>query len=166
MLTADTFCMADAVGRAKLETHPAWADYRGARDREEILAWGVPPERLDAELERYAYCGTSISYPILVPDPLPDRPGLVLAARFVTGTANEIPGYVVDGRVFGLFLDDREVCFNRSLPGRAGGEAEHLAGSLGLTPEALFPLRYRTGLRDAAGREVEGELEAFWRAEA
>jgi hypothetical protein len=165
MLTADTFCMTDAVGRARLGEHPAWAAYRGAQDRGEILAWGVPEDRLDAELEKYEYCGTGISYPVLAPDPLPERPGLVLAARFTTGTGNEIDGYVVDARVFGLFLDGRELCFNRTLPGRAEGEAERLAACLGVTAEALFPLRYRTGLRDASGREVAGELEAFWRAE-
>ena len=63
---------------------------------------------------------------------------------------------------FGVFTEQREFSFNESLPEAGAFAARRLGEVLEVESGDLFPLRFRTGFRDADGREVEGTLESFW----
>ena len=73
MITPDSFEMIESASRTALEKHPVWAHFESQEDRRIILDWGVAPERVDGEIERYAYCGPPPLYPVLELDPLNAR---------------------------------------------------------------------------------------------
>lgn len=154
--------MLEVATREALERHPVWAPYRGEPDRVRILAWGVPPAVLEAELARFDDCGPALLYPVLVPDPVPDTAGVVVAARIVTASGRERTGSALPPHVVSVFAGARELLFNRTLPGLAARQAAALAAALGEPVSALFPLRWTTGLRRPDGTALEGLLDRFW----
>ena len=162
MQAAEKFEMRDVVGREALEAHPAWAPFRGGEDREMILGWGVTAERLDEEIDRFVYCGTEPLFPILQLDPLPEIGGMVLAVTFEAQSGRRLPGYLMGSGAFGLFTEQREFSFNRSLPEAGSFAARRLGEALAMDWRDLFPLRYRSGFRGVDGREIEGAFEPFW----
>ena len=162
MQAAEKFEMRDVVGREALEAHPAWAPFRGGEDREMILGWGVTAERLDEEIDRFAYCGTEPLFPILQLDPLPEIGGMVLAATFEAKNGRTLSGYLIGGGAFGLFTEQREFSFNTSLPEAGGFVARRLGDALSMDWRDLFPFRYQTGFCGVDGREIEGAFESFW----
>ena len=156
------FEMRDTVGREDLQGHPVWAPFRGSADREMILGWGVAPEQIEREIERFAYCGTEPMFPVLAFDPLPEIVGVVLAAVFTAADGRELEGYVIGNRAFGVFAAECEFPFNRGLGEAAGRTAGRLAAAMDPVAGSLFPLRYRTGILAVDGEEIAGEIEAFW----
>ena len=162
MLAAEKFEMRDVVGPDALAEHPVWAPFKGDEDREMILSWGVTAERLDEEIDRFAYCGTDPVFPILALDPLPEIGGMVLVVTFEAKSGGKLCGYLMETGAFGLFVEQREFSFNPSLPAAGGRVAGRLGEALSAEWRDLFPLRYRTGYRRADGREIEGSLEPFW----
>jgi hypothetical protein len=162
MFAADTFEMIETLTRGALEAHPVWTHFEKADDRDTILGWGVPVSLLDEEIARYEYCGPQPLYPVLQLDPLPQREHLIVAAIFDAACGVELPGYVLEPHAFGLFVGDREFCFNRNLAGISARAAAALASELAEEAERLFPLRYATGFRTHDGRAIEGEIERFW----
>ena len=162
MIEVGTFQMADRVDRALLERHPAWSPYNERRDRDLIVGWGVAPADLDREIQRFEYCGTLLLFPVLEIDPLPPIVNVFVAARFTTASEASLPGYLLDPHAFGVFVDEKEFTFNRHLAGVSQAAAGKLAQALGADPEGLFPLQYATGLRDADGRALDGQIERPW----
>ncbi len=161
-MQTENFEMRDVVGREALEEHPLWAPLKGDEDREMILGWGVAAERLDEEIDRFAYCGTDPLFPILQFDPLPEIGGMVLAATFEAPNGRKLHGYVMGSGTFGVFAENREFTFNRSLPEAGAFAARRLGQVLEVGWRDLFPLRYHTGFRSADGREIEGAFLPFW----
>jgi hypothetical protein len=144
----EAFEMVETLDRGALERHPVWTPFRPA-DRPWILAWGVPPERLDQQIALYQYCGPDPLFPVLDRGRLPARPDLIVAARFTLGaTGAGCPGYVLAPHAWGVFTERSEHVFNRGLPAASRRSAERLLAALGLAvaPEHAFPMRYRTTL--------------------
>lgn len=162
MIDSRSFHMIEQLTRADVERHPVWSHYEESCDRSRVLSWGVSAAALDAEMERFQYCGTRTLYPVLEYDPLPDIDHLIVAAEFVTAAGTTLLGYLIAPDVFGVFVGEREFCFNRSLVGAAAITARKLSEALGEPPEALFPLRYSSGLRSGDGRAIEGEIQQYW----
>jgi hypothetical protein len=162
MIRAESFEMIETLTREALEAHPVWTHYEEPRDREAILSWGVPVKALDDEIARYEYCGPQPLYPVLQLDPLPRKEHLIVAAVFDAACGIELSGYVLEPHAFGLFVGDRELCFNRNLVGLSARAAGELESALGEEIERLFPIRYATGLRRHDGSRIEGEIERFW----
>ena len=158
----EKFEMRDVVGREALEEHPVWVPFKGDDDREMILAWGITTERLDAEIDRFEYCGTDPMFPVLEFESLPKIGGMVVAATFEAKSGRKLKGYLIGTSAFGIFTDEREFSFNRSLPEAGAYSARRLGMALEMESEDLFPLRYRTAFKDADGGEIEGTFAAFW----
>jgi hypothetical protein len=160
----EAFEMVESLDREALARHPVWTPFRPA-DRPWILAWGVPPERLDQQIALYQYCGPEPLFPVLDCGRLPARPDLIVAARFTLGeTGLELPGYVLAPHAWGVFTERAEHVFNRGLPVASRRSAERLVADLALAvaPEALFPMRYRAALAGADTVQSEGEFAAPW----
>jgi hypothetical protein len=160
----EAFEMVETLDREALARHPVWTPFRPA-DRPWILAWGVPPERLDQQIALYQYCGPEPLFPVLDRGRLPARPDLIVAARITLGaTGVELPGYVLAPHAWGVFSGGGEHVFNRGLPAASRRSAERLVAALGLAvaPEAVFPMRYRTEPTDAVAAPDEGEFPAPW----
>jgi len=162
MIAADTFEMIETLTREALEAHPVWTHYEEPDDRDAILSWGVPVKALDDEIARYEFCGPQPLYPVLQLDPLPRKEHLIVAAVFEAACGITLPGYLLEPHAFGLFVGDREFCFNRNLVGVSARAAAKLGSALAEGPERLFRLRYATGLRRHDGGAIEGEIERFW----
>jgi hypothetical protein len=162
MIDADSFEMIETLTREALEAHPVWTHYEEPRDREAILSWGVPVKALDDEIARYEYCGPQPLYPVLQLDPLPRKEHLIVGTVFEAACGIALPGYVLEPHAFGLFVGDREFCFNRILVGLSARAAGELESALAEEIERLFPLRYASGLRRHDGGAIEGEIERFW----
>lgn len=158
----DAFEMIETLDREALSRHPVWTPFRPA-DRPYILAWGVAPERLDEQIALYAFCGPDPLFPVLDRTGLPARPDLIVAAHFELGTSGlELPGYVLAPHAWGVFTDRCEFVFNRGLPGASRRSAERLAAALAVSVQAVFPMRYRSGLPSPDGARSEGEFAAPW----
>jgi len=160
----DAFEMVETLDREALARHPVWTPFRPS-DRPYILAWGVPPERLDQQIALYQFCGPDPLFPVLDGARLPARPDLIVAARLTLGaTGVELLGYVLAPHAWGVFTERAEHVFNRGLPAASRRSAERLATALGLAvaPEALFPMRYRTAPGGADAARSEGEFPAPW----
>ena len=162
MIAADTFEIIETLTRDALETHPVWTHYEKPSDRDAILSWGVSVKALDDEIARYEFCGPQPLYPVLQLDPLPRKEHLIVAAVFEAACGIALPGYVLEPHAFGLFVGDREFCFNRNLVGLSARTAGELESALAEEIERLFPLRYASGLRRHDGGAIEGEIERFW----
>ncbi len=162
MQATEKFRMRDVVDREALEKHPVWAPFKGDEDREMILGWGVTAEGLDEEIDRFQYCGTDPMFPVLEFDLLPKIGGMVIAATFEVKNDRKLFGYLVGMSAFGIFSEEREFSFNRSLPEAGASSARRLAEALEMERRDLFPIRYRTGFRTADGRENKGIFEPFW----
>jgi len=162
MQATGKFEMRDVVGRAALEEHPVWAPFKGDEDREMILGWGVTAERLDKEIGRFEFCGTDPMFPVLELESLPKIGGMVVAVTFEVKAGRKLFGYLIGASVFGVFAGQREFSFNRSLPEAGAFSARRLGEALQMDSRDLFPVRYRSGFRDADGREIEGTFEPFW----
>lgn len=162
MISADSFEMIETLSREALAKHPVWAHFRDPEDRARILAWGVSAATLDAEVARLEYCGTPLLFPVIRTDPLPPIPHLIVAASFECADGTRLPGYLIAPHAFGLYVGDRELCFNRNLAGASARAAAGLGAALGREPEQLFPLRYTSALREADGSRNEGEIPRFW----
>jgi hypothetical protein len=162
MITADSFEMIETLTREALERHPVWTYYEQSDDRDLILGWGVRGKTIDDEIARYEFCGPQPLYPVLQLDPLPRMPHLIVSVSFRTDCGTSLPGYLLEPHAFGVFIGDREICFNRNLVGRSARAAAELGAALDRDPEHLFPLRYAAGLQTDDGREINGEIERFW----
>ena len=162
MIDSASFAMVDTLTRQDAERHPVWSHYDEPDHRSLILGWGVSPATLDAEIERFEYCGTRPLYPVLELDPLPRLEHLIIVARFVAASGSSLMGYLLEPHAFGLFVGDREFCFNRHLVSAARIAERKLSLALGEPAEGLFPMVYSTGLRAHDGRLVEGRLQRYW----
>lgn len=162
MISSDSFEMTESVSRAALERHPAWAHFESPDDRETILGWGVAPEIVDRELERYEFCGPQPLYPVLKLDPLPPLAHLIVAVTFESQSGIRCAGYLLEPHAFGLFVGDREFCLNRSLASLSQRVASELAAALDTRPDLLFPLRYESELESHDGSAIRGTLERLW----
>jgi len=162
LLTTDTFEMIETLSRAALERHPVWTHYDKPEDRDVILGWGVPRQALDEEIARYEFCGPQPLYPVLEFDPLPPKDHLIVGATFALANGTTLTGYLLEPHAFGLFVENQEFCFNRSLASLSDRTAGRLAAALGERPDELFPMRYTTGVRASDGRTIEGEIDRFW----
>jgi len=162
VITAATFEMIETVSREALERHPVWTPYDPATDRHRVIDAGVDAEALDREFGRYEFCGLQPLYPVLQLDPLPALPHMIVAARFEDPRGESLSGYVLDPHSFGIFVAGRDFCFNRTLPALAARIASALASTLDSEPDRIFPMRYRSELRRHDGREIAGDLAAFW----
>lgn len=149
------FEMREMLEREDLEAHPLWAPFRD-EDRSVILAWGIPEARIDAELQRYDYCGLEPLFPVLDTARVPDRPDFIVAARVTLRDGRELPGYRLAPWVVGVFADDREWVFNAGLSGRSKAVASSLADVLRMPFDRIFPLHFRTLVPGADGRPLEG----------
>ncbi len=139
----EEFEMRERLAAEDLAWHPVWAPFR-AGDRARVLGWGVAPERLDAELERYAYCGPDPLFPVLESEAMPGRADLVVAGSLqFSGGAVLSSAYRIAPHVVGLFVKGREWVFNRFLPERAERAGRELAAALGLPTDAIFPMHFR-----------------------
>lgn len=154
------FRMIETLSREALAQHPLWAPFRPP-DRARILRWGVDPERLDAELSRYDYCGLDPLFPVPDDEPLDDPKDVFVAVTAVLACGRALPGYLLEPQAFGVFVGEREFTFNRGLPDFSRRAAERLAQALDTAPDAVFPLRYRS-VRDLAGGPLEGAIDAPW----
>jgi len=156
----DEFELIETLDRKALERHPVWKTFR-AGDRAWILSWGVDPARLDAELERFGYCGPEPLFPVLAYDPLPERSELAVSAQLRIASGAELPGYLLEPLAFGIF-GDAEYTFNRGLPRHAFRNAERLAASLGISRDRVFPITWCSEVRGPDGRPLAGEIPAPW----
>ena len=157
----ESFELIETVDRDALARHPVWKTYR-ASDRPWILAWGVDPSRLDAQLERLAYCGPAPLFPVLEYAPLAEKcDDLVVAAELRLAAGSLLPGYLLEPLAFGVFAD-HEYTFNRSLPDHARQMAERLASELGIAREQVFPMTYRSAVHGPGGGPLTGEILAPW----
>jgi hypothetical protein len=142
MIIPAEFRMVELLTRTDLAAHPVWADFHEERDRTRILSWGVTGERLDAEIERYDYCGRSPLYPVLELEGADELANPSIALVVTTRSGLELQGYRLGTHAFGVFVGDTEFCLNPSLPGRARGELEKLSAELGSPLSDVDPLRY------------------------
>jgi hypothetical protein len=157
----EEFELVERVGPEALARHPVWKTWR-VGDRPRVLAWGVDPAALDAALQRFGYCGPEPLFPVLACERLPDRSELFVAARFELASGHVLPGYLLPPLAFGLFASEHEVAFNRSLPGFARRMADKLAAELGISPDGIFPIRWRSSVRGPEGEPLAGEIAAPW----
>ncbi len=155
------FEMVEMLSPDALERHPVWTPFR-PEHRPWILGWGVTPERLDAELERYEYCGPEPLVPVLDCEPLPDREDLIFAATVRLACGRELPGYQMPPLAFGVFAEGQDWSFNRSLPSFARRVAEKLAAALGIQVEGIFPMRWEAPVKGPDGERLSGEIVAPW----
>jgi hypothetical protein len=156
----DAFALIERLDRKALERHPVWKTYRPG-DRPWILSWGVDPAVLDAELERFGYCGPEPLFPVLACDPLPDRSEMAVAAELRLASGAVLPGYLLEPLAFGVFAD-AEYTFNRGLPRYALQNAERLAAALGISRDEVFPITWRSAVHRPDGRPHSGEIPAPW----
>lgn len=161
MITPETFEMIETISLEALEWHPVWAPFETAADRDRLLAWSISEEKLDREITRYEFCGHQPLYPVLQLDPLPFQPHMIVHVVFEAANGLSLPGYVLAPHAFGIFVNEREFCFNRNLPALAGRVASALETALGNEGQ-IFPLRYASNLRLHDGREISGEISSFW----
>jgi hypothetical protein len=162
MIDSASFAMVDTLTRRDAERHPVWSHYDETAHRDLILSWGVSPTQLDAEIERFEYCGTQPLYPVLVLDPLPRLEHPIMVARFVAASGSKLMGYLLEPHAFGLFVGDREFCFNRRLVSAAIIAERKLSLALGEPADGLFPMDYSTGLRAHDGRVLDGRIQRYW----
>jgi hypothetical protein len=164
-IAPDDFYLIEYFTRADLDRHPVWHHFDVVSDREHVLQWKVGAERLDAEVEKFRYCGTEPLYPVLALDPLPDFAGLTIRVTYVIPLATgerRLDGYLIDPHVFGILVDERQYIINENLPDAAARQAAALADAVGTDAGALFPLRYESEWVRADGSRVEGQIERFW----
>jgi hypothetical protein len=121
----------------------------------------VEAGRLDAELERFLYCGPEPLFPVLECEPLPEGREIVVAAEIRLASGVALPGYLLDPLAFGVFTDC-EYTFNRGLSRHALQTAERLGAEFGVSRNEVFPLTYRCAVRGPDGRPVVGEIAAPW----
>ena len=159
MIGPAEFRMIELLTRADLEAHPLWADFHDERDRARILSWGVATERLDAEIERYDYCGHAPLYPVLDLVSAAEVASLTVGLRISLPDGSVLPGYRLGENAFGVYVGDEEYCLNPSLPGRARAELERLAAALSREPSALVSLRYESVSELGDQARIEGVLE-------
>jgi len=138
------FRMIELLTREDLEAHPVWADFHEAADRARVLSWGVESSRLDAELERYHYCGRAPLYPVLDLSVAFEVASPSVGMRITVPGVEPLLGYRVGDAALCVYLGDDEYCLNPSLPARARAELERLAGALGCEPGALVRLHYES----------------------
>ena len=162
MITPDSFEMIETVSCEALEKHPVWAHFESPEDRETILGWGVAPERVDSEFNRYEYCGPPPLYPVFELDPLPPQQHLVVGVTFESSHGIRCAGYLLEPHAFGVFVGDGEFCLNRNLAQLSKQVALRLASALDTSTDRLFPLRYACEFRNHHGIAIQGRLEAFW----
>lgn len=162
MHASDDFELIESVTADALARHPVWSHWNPEVDRERVLAWGVAPEALDHQLEKFKACGLVPLYPVADFAALSDRKGLTIAARFETADGARLSGYVLEPHAFGIFHRGEEYSFNRSLPAYARRESERLADALGASPDTLFPLFFRLDVSLPAGEGHQGEIARFW----
>jgi hypothetical protein len=162
MIDADSFEMIETVTREALERHPVWAHFESPSDRSKILGCGVAPERVDAEIARYEFCGPPPLYPVLQLEPLPPLRHLIHAVEYVSAEGLRFEGYFLAPNAFGLFADEREFCLNQDLGSLSGRVAARFATAVGSTVDALFPLQYRARFVSGDGTRLGGSLERFW----
>jgi hypothetical protein len=153
------FRMIELLTRADLAAHPVWADFHDAADRARILSWGVAPRRLEAEIERYDYCGRAPLYPVLDLAAALEVASPSVGLRIRLPDGESLPGYRVGDSAYGIYLGDDEFCLNPSLPGRAHAELERLAAALGCVPAALERLEYESVAELGASGRLRGTLE-------
>jgi hypothetical protein len=156
----EDFELIETLDRAALERHPVWKTYRPG-DRAWVLSWGVEPDWLDGELERFGYCGPEPLFPVLEYDPLPERSEIAVAVELRLASGQVLPGYLLEPLAFGVFAGV-EYTFNRGLPRFALRNAERLASELGISRDQVFPIHYRSGVRDHDGRPLEGQITEPW----
>lgn len=144
MIDAASFRMIELLTRDDLEAHPVWADFHDERDRARILSWGVTPERLDAEIERYDYCGRAPLYPVVDLAAVRDVASPSIALRVLLPDGSVLPGYRLGANAFGIYVGDEEYCLNPSLPSRAREVVERLAAILGMEAASFGALRYES----------------------
>jgi len=121
----------------------------------------VEPGRLDAELERFPYCGPDPLFPVLECEPLPEGNEIVVAAEIRLASGAVLPGYLLEPLAFGVFAGC-EYTFNRGLPRHALQTAERLGAEIGVSRDEVFPLSYRCAVRGSDGRPLVGEITAPW----
>lgn len=156
----EDFELIETLDRKAFERHPVWKTYRSG-DRSWILSWGVEPAWLDAELERFGYCGPEPLFPVLEYDPLPERGEVAVGVELELASGAVVPGYLLEPLAFGVFADV-EYTFNRGLPRFALRNAERLAATLGISRDEVFPVRYRSAVRRSDGSPLEGEIGELW----
>ncbi len=153
------FRMIELLTRVDLEAHPVWADFNDERDRARILSWGVTTERLDAEIERYDYCGRAPLYPVLDLASTAEVASPSVGLRVSVPDGSILAGYRLGENSFGVYVGDEEYCLNLSLPSRARAELERLAATLGRETAALASLRYESVSELGNRGRIEGVLE-------
>jgi hypothetical protein len=156
------FHLIEYFTRSDLDRHPVWRHFDEVHDRAQVLEWGVAAERIDAEVEKFRFCGTEPLYPVLELDPLPSIDDLTIRVAYVLSSGKQLDGYAIDPSVYGVFEGDRQFIFNRNLASAAARQADGLAAALGTDTKALFPLHYESEWVRADGSRVEGAVECFW----
>ena len=141
--------------------HPVWAVHTRPDEIERIVGWGVDRGALMAELGRALETGDDYVYPVLDPDPLPERQMLFIRASFTSPEGLAWQGYLMgaDPDCIGLFAGEEVVLFNRRLPALATRSLRSLRKSRPDLEGALFPLEYSSAFRSGAGQPIRGRFE-------
>ena len=159
MIGPAEFRMIELLTLEDLEAHPVWADFHEGADRTRILSWGVAPHRLNAEIERYHYCGRAPLYPVLDLAAALEVASPSVGLRITFPGGQSLPGYRVGDAAFCVYLGDDEYCLNPSLPARARAELERLAAALGCEPGTLACLHYESVAELGAAGRLNGVVE-------
>lgn len=143
-----TLVLMSQLSKRHFDLHPIWSEYYDFEEREEIVSWGVNREWLEQELENIHTGNDHCAYPILRPYPLPERMRLYIKALFVAANGMRLDGYVMndDAFVVTLFAEDDDHVFSRhpALADLNAVELGILRKAIGLSDDAIFPLKYET----------------------
>ena len=159
MIDAAGFRMVEWLTRADLTDHPVWADFHRDVDRSRILSWGVSSESLDAEIERYDYCGRPPLYPVLELESTADVSHLTVALQVQLPGGVLALGYRIGDRVLGIYAGEEEYCLNSELPSRSRAELVRLSDALGCEAAELATLRYESVAELGPGGQSHGVFE-------
>ncbi len=151
------------LGEQQFALHPIWSEFYDNDERHEIVSWGVDAQWLDEQLRGTDIGNDHWAYPVLRPEPLPERMRIYIGASFTTPTGNTLRGFVVNPDAYCLTVFAAQQNFTLSNhPGIADltyRSVANLAKTLHTTSDALFPLRYETEFRDRTNNLIQGTFE-------
>jgi hypothetical protein len=142
-----------------LKQNPMWSEHYDYDERFDIVAWGVDPSWLDAELQRLPSHPHPI-YPVLQHEPFPERMFLFIAATFQTPGKQTLQGYLVNvpPHAVCLFVGEESTTLSchPMLRDLQEEDIKSIQARLGRPDDPILPLEFHSQVLGPDGAPIRG----------